>query len=94
VSVPPVVGAPLPMEVLGAGRVEGVVASVEQVRPMGGLPGMVWRVTVRLPGGAHAEAIVSGDGPPGFLDPRYRPAGRVSAAAPWAWPSPAGVTGR
>ena len=44
-------------------------------RPMGGLPGMVWRVAVRLPDGALAEAMVSGAAAPAFLDPRYRAAG-------------------
>ncbi len=68
------VGRPLELEVLGRGRVIGVVESVEEVRPMGGLPGMTWRVTVVLPGGARAEAIRLGDGSLGFLDPRYRPA--------------------
>ena len=67
-------GEPLELEVLGRGRVVGVVESVDEVRPMGGLPGMTWRVTVVLPGGDRAEAIRFGDGSLGFLDPRYRPA--------------------
>jgi hypothetical protein len=58
--------------VLGTGEVTGVVERVDEVRPMGGLPGMVWRLTVRLPDGALAEAIVSGGAPPAFPDPRYR----------------------
>ena len=33
---------------------------------------MVWRLAVRLPDGALAEAIVAGDARPAFLDPRYR----------------------
>ncbi len=81
-SGPPAVGAELPVEVLGGGRVTGVVERVEEVRPMGGLPGMVWRVAVRLPGGVVAEAIVAGDGVPGFPDPRYRPAGSGGGGGP------------
>lgn len=68
----PAAGDQLAVEALGAGVVTGVVERVEEVRPMGGLPGLVWRLTVRLPDGARAEAIVSGDGRPAFLDPRYR----------------------
>ena len=59
---------------LGEGRRDGTVEAVEEVRPMGGLPGMAWRIAVRLPGGARAEAMVFGDARPAFLDPRYRPA--------------------
>lgn len=69
---PPAVGDRLALEALGAGAVTGVVERVDEVRPMGGLPGMMWRVTVRLPDGHAAEAIVTGDAPPAFLDPRYR----------------------
>lgn len=76
-SGPPAAGTALRLAVLGAGEVTGAVERVEEVRPMGGLPGMVWRVTVRLPDGAAAEAIVTGDAPPAFLDPRYRLAGGV-----------------
>lgn len=68
----PAVGDRLALDVLGAGVTTGVVERVEEVRPMGGLPGMVWRIAVRLPDGALAEAIVTGDGDPAFLDPRYR----------------------
>jgi hypothetical protein len=53
--------------------VSGVVESVDEVRPMWGLPGMVWRVVVRLPD--VADAIVTGSAAPAFLDPRYRAAG-------------------
>ncbi len=74
-SGPPAVGAALRVDVLGDGVREGRVETVEEVRPMGGLPGMVWRVTVVLPDGARAEAMVQGDAPPAFLDPRYRLAG-------------------
>ena len=69
---PPPDGSRLAVEVLGAGTVTGIVERVEEVRPMGGLPGMVWRLAVRLPDGALAEAIVAGDARPAFLDPRYR----------------------
>lgn len=68
----PPVGSRLAVDVLGAGAVTGIVERVEELRPMGGLPGMVWRLTVRLPDGGVAEAIVTGDGRPAFLDPRNR----------------------
>ena len=71
----PVVGDAFAVDVLGEGVVEGRVEQVAEVRPMGGLPGMVWRVAVRLPDGTLAEAMVSGAAPPAFLDPRYRAAG-------------------
>jgi hypothetical protein len=70
--VRPAVGDRLALEVLGAGPTTGTVERVEEVRPMGGLPGMTWRLTVALPGGARAEAMVVGDARPAFLDPRYR----------------------
>ena len=69
------------MEALGAGVVTGVVERVEEVRPMGGLPGMVWRLTVRLRDGVAAEAIVTGDGRPAFLDPRCRDTGVTPGGA-------------
>jgi hypothetical protein len=75
VTGPPAVGAELPVAVLGEGTVTGVVERVDEVRPMGGLPGMVWRVVVRLPDGAAPEAIVTGDAPLAFPDPRYGVAG-------------------
>lgn len=68
----PAVGDRLAVEVSGAGVAQGEVVRVEEVRPMGGLPGMVWRIAVRLPGGDEAEAIVQGDARPAFADPRYR----------------------
>lgn len=73
--MPPRVGDPVPLEVLGEGACDGRVESVEEVRPMGGMPGLAWRVVVALPGGARAEAMVFGDARPAFSDPRYRPAG-------------------
>jgi hypothetical protein len=69
--VPPAVGDALAIEVLGGGPATGTVERVEEVRPMGGLPGMAWRLTVVLPGGARAEALIFGDARPAFLDPRY-----------------------
>jgi hypothetical protein len=36
---------------------------------------MAWRLVVRLPDGARAEAVVFGDARPAFLDPRHRAAG-------------------
>ncbi len=68
-------GDPIRVEVPGGGVVEGVVESVAEVRPMGGLPGMAWRLVVRLPDGARTEAVVFGAARPAFPDPRYRPAG-------------------
>ena len=73
--VPPGVGDVVALEVLGEGPQDGWVESVDEVRPMGGLPGLAWRIVVALPGGARAEAMVFGDARPAFLDPRYRPAG-------------------
>jgi hypothetical protein len=55
VSPRPRPGDPLPLEVLGAGRVVAVVERVEEVRPMGGLPGMVRRLTARLPDGGTSR---------------------------------------
>lgn len=69
--MPPMLGETLRVTVLGAGVLEGRVERVEEVRPMGGLPGMVWRIVVRLPGNARAEAIVVGGCRPAFGDPRY-----------------------
>lgn len=60
---------------LGEGPRQGRAESVEEARPMGGLPGMAWRIVVALPGGARAEAMVFGDAGPAFLDPRYRTSG-------------------
>lgn len=68
---PPAVGDRMDVTVLGEGVRAGTVEAVEEVRPMGGLPGMAWRVAVRLPGGALAEAVVFGDARPAFSDPRY-----------------------
>ena len=73
---PPAVGDPMALEVLGEGAREGRVEAVAEVRPMGGLPGMAWRIVVRLPDGTRAEAMIFGDAGPAFLDPRYRPAAR------------------
>ncbi len=70
-SGPLAAGAALRVAVAGGGVVTGVVERVEEVRPMGGLPGMVRRLTVRLPDGARAEAIVAGGRAPAFADPRY-----------------------
>ncbi|HTI32856.1 MAG TPA: hypothetical protein VL422_04205 [Miltoncostaea sp.] len=67
-------GDPIRVAVTGRGVVEGAVESVAEVRPMGGLPGMVWRLVVRLPDGARAEAMVLGGEAPAFADPRYRAA--------------------
>ena len=63
------------VEVMGRGVVEGTVESVAEVRPMGGLPGMAWRLVVRLPDGARTEAVVFGGARPAFPDPRHRAAG-------------------
>lgn len=71
----PAAGDPIAVEVLGDGVREGRVETVAEVRPMGGLPGMVWRIVVRLPDGSRAEAMVFGDARPAFLDPRYQLAG-------------------
>jgi hypothetical protein len=64
------------MHVLGRGR---VTARVERREPLDwhGLRGLAWRVTVRLPGGAAAEALQVGGSRPTFLDPRYWAAPRT-----------------
>jgi hypothetical protein len=67
-------GEELLLDVLGAGRVRAVIEAVEEVRPMGGLPGLARRLTVRLPDGSRTQAMVFGDAAPAFLDPRYRQA--------------------
>ncbi|HTI35530.1 MAG TPA: hypothetical protein VL422_17785 [Miltoncostaea sp.] len=67
-------GDPIRVEVTGRGVVEGTVESVAEVRPMGGLPGMMWRLVVVLPDGVRAEAIAIGAAAPAFPDPRYRAA--------------------
>lgn len=69
----PAPGDPIAVDVLGDGVREGRVETVTAVRPMGGLPGMVWRIVVMLPDGSRAEAMVFGAAGPAFLDPRYRP---------------------
>lgn len=71
----PAPGAALDLEVLGAGRIAGVVERVEEVRPMG-LRGLTWRLHVRLADGGLVEAMVFGGAAPAFLDPRYRLAPR------------------
>ena len=71
---PPPAGQTLAVEVLGAGASTAVVERVEEVRPMG-LRGLAWRLHLRLADGTPAEAMVFGDAPPAFLDPRHRLAG-------------------
>lgn len=70
--MPPTPGAVLIVEALGGGRATGVVERVEEVRPMGGLPGMAWRLHVRLDDGVLTHAMVFGATAPVFLDPRFR----------------------
>lgn len=74
-SGPPVVGSELVVVGLGVGRGTAVVERAEEVRPMGGLPGMVWRLSARPPGGAPLDALVTGGGLPVAADPRYRVVG-------------------
>jgi hypothetical protein len=68
---PPPVGASVPLEVLGLGRVDGVVERVDEL-VQEGVRGLAWRVTVRLPDGTTAQGIQRGRARMAFLDPRHR----------------------
>ncbi len=62
-------GQTLPLTMLGVGATEGRVA---RRRPLDwhGIPGLAWRLDVRLPDGTTAEAMQIGATTPVFLDPR------------------------
>jgi hypothetical protein len=66
-------GESLSLQVLGLGRVTAVI---ERREPLDwhGIPGLAWKLTVRLPAGERAEGLQLGSGRVTFLDPRYREA--------------------
>lgn len=72
--MPPAVGEGIALEVLGLGRVTGVVERVEEL-VQEGVRGLAWRVTLRLPDGTAAHGIQRGRARLAFLDPRHRVAG-------------------
>jgi hypothetical protein len=80
------------VEVLGAGRVTAAVAAV---RPLDwhGIPGLAWRLVVRLPDGSAVTAIAHRGGAPRFADPRVRAVAPVGRPAGVARTTPAGHTG-
>ncbi len=69
--MPPGVGERVPLEVLGLGRVPGIVERVDAL-VQEGVRGLAWRVTLRLPDGSTAEGIQRGRARMAFLDPRHR----------------------
>lgn len=68
---PPAVGQRVPMEVLGAGRVDAVVERVAEL-VQEGVRGLAWRVELRLPDGTLAHGITRGNARMAFPDPRHR----------------------
>jgi hypothetical protein len=68
---PPGVGDRIALEVLGAGRVDGVVERVDEL-VQEGVRGLGWRVELRLPDGTLAHGIKRGRARLAFLDPRHR----------------------
>jgi hypothetical protein len=69
--MPPAEGDAIALEVLGMGRVEGVVEAVEEL-VQEGVRGLAWRVRLRLPDGSTAHGIQRGRARLMFLDPRHR----------------------
>jgi hypothetical protein len=59
------------LEVLGLGRVTGVVERVEEL-VQEGVRGLAWRVELALPDGTRAHGIKRGNARLAFLDPRHR----------------------
>ena len=64
-------GEHIALEVLGAGRVDGVVEQVDEL-VQEGVRGLAWRVRLRLPDGTLAHGIKRGNARMAFLDPRHR----------------------
>ena len=64
-------GERIPLEVLGAGRVDAVVERVDAL-VQEGVRGLAWRVRLRLPDGTPAHGIKRGRARLAFLDPRHR----------------------
>lgn len=69
--MPPAPGDEIALEVLGLGRVPGVVERVDEL-VQEGVRGLAWRVTLRLPDGTTAHGIQRGRARMAFLDPRHR----------------------
>lgn len=69
--MPPGIGDRIVLEVLGLGRVPGVVEQVDEL-VQEGVRGLAWRVTLRLPDGTAAHGIQRGRARMAFLDPRHR----------------------
>lgn len=72
-ALAPAPGETLDLEVLGRGRVAAVVTARDPL-DWHGIPGLAWRVTLRLPGGDRAEAIQIGRERLTFPDPTVRAA--------------------
>lgn len=70
---PPAPGDELDVHVLGAGRRVGVVEAVEPAS-WHGIPGLVWRVRLRLPDETTRTGLVHAGGRPWFSDPLVRAA--------------------
>jgi hypothetical protein len=64
-------GERIPLVVLGAGPVEGVVERIEEL-VQEGVRGLAWRIDLRLPDGTLAHGIKRGHSRLIFLDPRHR----------------------
>jgi hypothetical protein len=69
--MPHAVGDVVPLEVLGAGRVDAVVEAVDEL-VQEGVRGLGWRVRLRLPDGTLAHGIARGTARLAFIDPRHR----------------------
>jgi hypothetical protein len=65
------VGDRVALQVLGMGRVDGVVERVEEL-VQEGVRGLAWRIALRLPDGTTADGIQRGRARIAFLDPRHR----------------------
>jgi hypothetical protein len=65
------VGERVALQVLGMGRVDGVVERVDEL-VQEGVRGLGWRIGFRLPDGTTAEGIQRGRARIAFLDPRHR----------------------
>ena len=64
-------GRDVPLHLLGAGPVTGRVEARREIS-YHGIPGMAWRVTLRLPDGDRVEGLQVGREPLRFIDPRVR----------------------
>ncbi len=69
--MPPDVGDHVALEVLGLGRVDATVESVEGL-VQEGVRGLAWRIVFALPDGTRAHGIQRGNARIAFLDPRHR----------------------